>query len=139
MSDECSRGPVSSMPGSSHPLKPGAKCDSHPNRWAVKRIQGETDSFGCEYHNMCQQCADEYAEAKKQLGGANHMGFCGGCGATEQRPLFALRDWEEGSSGPLYYRCRSCKTEWHRRDAEQLAEILADEPDFEPFVYGEDD
>ena len=41
-------GPISSLPGSGHSVPDGAMCDEHPDRPAVARVQGETDSFGCE-------------------------------------------------------------------------------------------
>lgn len=41
----CSHGPVSSMPGAASPVLAGETCDEHPDRPAVRRRQGETDSF----------------------------------------------------------------------------------------------
>lgn len=38
-------GPISTLPGHRHKLPSGATCDDHPDRPAVARIQGETDSF----------------------------------------------------------------------------------------------
>lgn len=35
-------------------------CDDHPDRPATHRVQGETDSFGCEYIDWCQECHDKY-------------------------------------------------------------------------------
>lgn len=41
----CSHGPVASLPGSMHDVPDGSKCDEHPDASAVRRLQGETDSF----------------------------------------------------------------------------------------------
>lgn len=42
-------------------------CDDHPDVPAVARVQGETDSFGCEMHDLCQACLDELrAEIRTQ-------------------------------------------------------------------------
>lgn len=116
----CSHGRVSSMPGSSHSLPEGTMCDDHPDRPAVKRIQGETDSFGCEYICMCQECADKHAAYRKELNGGDHIGSCS-CGNRDV-PLFAKRDWEEGNSGPVYYKCRACVDAWNIREAKELEE-----------------
>lgn len=48
--------------GSKHRLPAGATCDQHPDRPAVARIQGETDSFGCELCDMCAECYEEYQQ-----------------------------------------------------------------------------
>jgi hypothetical protein len=37
-------------------------CDQHPDRLAVVRLQGETDSFGAELNDMCTECRDAYRE-----------------------------------------------------------------------------
>src|SRR3954463_12051043 len=49
-------GPISTLPGTGHHLPDGTMCDQHPDRPAVARIQGETDSFGCEMNDLCQEC-----------------------------------------------------------------------------------
>jgi len=109
-------GPCSSLPGSSHAVLGGAACDEHPDRPAVKRIQGETDSFGAEYIDMCQECYDEFKRHKDE---ARH-GACDWCKshATDLRPR---RDFEEGSCGPVYQVCGACV----RRENERLEEELA--------------
>jgi hypothetical protein len=105
-----SRGRVSTMPGSQHPIPDGTMCDDHPDRPAVTRIQGETDSMGCEYFCACQDCLDKFRSEKEALQGGSHLGPCS-CGA-QNVPLFARRDYDEGSAGPLYYKCRSCTDKW---------------------------
>ena len=45
-------GPISTLPGARHALPAGTMCDEHPDRPAVARVQGETDSFGCELNDL---------------------------------------------------------------------------------------
>jgi hypothetical protein len=115
----CSHGPVSSLPGSSHPFPEGSMCDSHPTVPAVARIQGETDSMGCEYVLICAECqealrltceADYEAESK-----------CDWCGHMKVhcRPH---RDMDEGMSGPLYNVCGECRTRESEEAARELEE-----------------
>ncbi len=102
---DCSRGPVSSMPGSRHKVPAGATCDSHPERTATFRIQGETDSFGCEYVDMCDECHQEYLVAKENN---TNPGVCDLCDADVECRT-KMRDPEEGSSGPVYDVCCPCR------------------------------
>lgn len=106
MSDmaEVSNGPVSTLPGHSSSVPKGAKCDEHPDRDAVRRIQGETDSFGCEYHDMCQECYDEYVHEAKN---ADRSEKCDWCGQHDEH-LYPHRDIEEGSHGRVYEMCKPC-------------------------------
>ena len=117
----CSHGPVSTMPGSSHHLPEGTRCDRHDDRPAVTRMQGETDSFGCEYVCMCQECLDEYRAHMEAERNAEHC--CDWCKAlkTNVRPY---RDMDEGSAGPLYQVCGDCRA----KDQQRFAEELDDEP-----------
>ncbi|MEL6236966.1 MAG: hypothetical protein AAFO57_00365 [Pseudomonadota bacterium] len=90
-------------------------CDQHQDRPAVTRVQGETDSFGAEYIDMCQECREEFKRHKDE---ARH-GPCDWCktNATDLRPR---RDFEEGMSGPVYQVCGACV----RRENERLAKEL---------------
>ncbi|TKI01529.1 hypothetical protein FCN80_26365, partial [Martelella alba] len=63
---DISNGPVSTLPGQFSGVPAGVKCDEHHDRDAVKRVQGETDSFGCEYYDMCQECLDKYRQEIKE-------------------------------------------------------------------------
>lgn len=101
MSD-ISRGPVSSLPGGAHSLPPGSKCDHHHSRPAVARIQGETDSFGCEYLDLCDQCLKgirEYAITPEA-----RSGMCEWCRKPATDLRYA-RDYDEGMAGPVYGVC----------------------------------
>lgn len=105
-------GPISSLPGTGHKLPAYMMCDDHPDRPAVKRIQGETDSYGSEMIDMCQECYDEYLAQREALGNGSHLGFCPSraCSGTKQQvPLFAYRDPDEGMYGPVYWYCADCR------------------------------
>jgi hypothetical protein len=63
-------GPVSTLPGSLHDVPTGAMCDDHPDRPALRRVQGETDSFGAEFLDLCNECitALKAGEAESRRG-----------------------------------------------------------------------
>lgn len=116
---EVSQGRVSSMPGSRHALPAGATCDRHQDRPAVARVQGETDSFGCEYNDMCQECVDEHrAFIEAELNSPKYCCWC------KQMKLHVSphRDFEEGTSGPLYDVCADCRSEENKRAVAELEE-----------------
>jgi hypothetical protein len=94
-------GPISSLPGHREYPPKGTMCDDHPDREAVVRLQGETDSFGCEMHDLCRECADEAKNVEP------HIGKCDWCDAPDQR-LGPRRDMDEGLSGRVYYVCSAC-------------------------------
>lgn len=122
---DVSRGGVSTMPGSSSSVPAGTMCDDHEDRPAVRRIQGETDSFGCEYLDLCQECVDKLRAAEATI-----EGTCDYC-KTHTVGLLHHRDWEEGSSGPVYRICRPCKT----RSNEALANEFDDQSDWDSGWY----
>lgn len=97
-------GPISSLPGAVHSIPDGTPCDFHPERPAVVRIQGETDSFGCEMHDLCDECAKEHREEMRQP----NIGKCDWC-STANVARTPARDYEEGMNGPVYYVCAACK------------------------------
>lgn len=97
-------GPIPTLPGSSHAVPAGTVCDMHPDRPAIARIQGETDSFGAELNDMCQECLDEYREDVRN---ADTSGVCEWC-KTEKPKLRPRRDYEEGMSGRVYDVCDDC-------------------------------
>lgn len=102
---EVSRGPVSSMPYSRHELPEGTMCDDHPKRKAVARVQGETDSFGCEFNDLCRECLKELRDYQQSA--EARTGACDWCHkpATDLRDR---RDYDEGMAGPLYRVCGPC-------------------------------
>lgn len=105
-------GPISTLAGSSHEVPEGMMCDEHLDRPAVARIQGETDSLGCEMEDLCQQCIDDRrAYRRSEAGRAEEAewrtGQCEWCGgqATDLRDA---RDYEEGICGRVYRVCGAC-------------------------------
>lgn len=115
---DISCGPVSTLPGHTSEVTAGTKCDEHPVRDAVRRIQGETDSFGCEYYDMCQECLDEYLREARET---DYSGQCDWCKKHADH-LYPHRDIEEGSCGRVYEVCRPCidaeRQRWEEEDEE---------------------
>lgn len=97
-------GPTSKLPGAGWDFPDGTMCDDHPDRPAVARIQGETDSFGAELFDMCQDCLDEY---RREMREADHSGTCEWCKQYKPR-LRPQRDFEEGMAGRVYEVCDEC-------------------------------
>jgi hypothetical protein len=106
-------GPIASLPGAHHPLPDGTMCDDHPDRPAVARVQGETDSFGCEMQDCCQQCLDEIRAMPP------NVGRCDWC-KTDNVQTAPQRDIDEGMAGPVYEVCKPCRD---RYDAKLRAEL----------------
>ena len=114
-------GPISSLPGSSHKLPAGSTCDEHDDRPAVARIQGETDSFGSEMIDMCQECFDkhnEYIEAERRSRAVvpTHCEWHKGPGLN----VSPMRDHDEGMHGRLYDVCSDCRAKVNARLQEEL-------------------
>lgn len=96
-------GPISTLPGARHSVPDGTRCDNHPRRKAVVRVQGETDSFGCEMADLCAECWEkEKAAAREPM-----VARCDWCRADNQH-VSPRRDYEEGMCGPVYYVCKPC-------------------------------
>jgi hypothetical protein len=114
-------GPISTLPGSTHGAPAGALCDRHQDRPAVARLQGETDSFGSEMHDVCAECLAEF----RKHAADDRVGVCDWCkqDATDLRPR---RDYEEGMSGPVYDVCGACVRKENARLAEELDDRYQD-------------
>ncbi|NPT59051.1 hypothetical protein [Paraburkholderia elongata] len=112
-------GPISTLPGAHHAVPDGVMCDDHSDRPAMHRVQGETDSFGCELIDMCDECHAAYKREMAETAAERATGVCDWCGrqATDLRPR---RDYEEGSYGRLYDVCGACI----RRQNEEAEEEL---------------
>ncbi len=101
-------GPISTLSGTSHEVPAGMKCDDHPDRPAVARIQGETDSMGSEMNDMCQECLDQHRAYLRSPEAAEHRkGTCEWCKKAAD-DLRDRRDYEEGMSGRVYRVCGPC-------------------------------
>jgi hypothetical protein len=100
-------GPVSTLPGSVRGADGGSMCDDHPKRKAFRRVQGETDSFGAEFHDLCEECFNEFMKHAKEA-------LCGRCDwcKSESNTLRHMRDYEEGACGPIYQVCQPCRRDY---------------------------
>lgn len=119
-----SNGPVTTMPGRWFAARAGHTCDTdgHHDRPSVKMRQGETDSFGAEYEDFCQECYGAFL-AKPAEEPVGHCDWCSKGGLK----VFSKRDMNEGSSGPVYYVCIPCATK-HDKEFEEDADLYyADE------------
>lgn len=113
---EVSHGPVTTMRNSIHAFPAGTMCDDHPDRPAYKRVQGETDSFGCEFVDFCEECFKAYqVEVAKPI-----ISCCDWCKASDVE-IKETRDYTEGLSGPVYDVCAPCR----QKQAAELSEELA--------------
>lgn len=70
---------------------------------AAWKIQGETDSMGCEYNHYCEE---HFAKIRNEPV-SDELETCDGCG--QMSFLKPTRDWEEGNNGPVYYWCANCR------------------------------
>lgn len=119
-------GPISSLPGSGHEYPDGTMCDDHPDRPAVARIQMETDSFGAEMADMCQECLDAHREEMKN---ADWSGVCDWCKHHKPR-LSPQRDHEEGVAGRVYEVCDDCIKRVNDEARAELDAYLTDCDDY---------
>ena len=91
------------LPGSTKRLTDSSYiCDIHEDRPATYQVQGETDSFGCEYLYMCDGCYTAYRDERYETWAEQ---ACQRCGTKGVRPF---RDYDEGMHGPVYYLCKKC-------------------------------
>ncbi len=110
------------LPGSVITIKPldnniqceGYNCDC--NNLAVKRVQGETDSFGAEYFYYCHECYDKMKVDQDKIDAEPEV--CNWC--KETAILHPERNWEEGLNGPVYYICDKCSSKQHKDMMEEL-------------------
>ena len=102
-------GPVSTLPGYLTESPQGAMCDDHQDRPAVRRVQGETDSLGAEFMDLCGECLTKITEH------STYEGECEWC-KNESADLRPQRDSDEGMCGPVYRVCGNCRTKYHARD-----------------------
>ena len=112
-------GPISTLSNSFHDLPDSQMCDLHQDRKAVARVQGETDSFGSEMNDMCQECLDEHRAYLRSPEAAEHRkGICEWC-KNPADDLRDRRDYEEGMSGRVYRVCGECVKKENQRLADE--------------------
>lgn len=110
-------GPISTLPGTGHRVPTGMECDYHPGVAATVRIQGETDSMGCEMEDLCESCAKARRAQMKAYAAEATCGKCDWC-KKQATDLRNRRDYDEGMSGPVYRVCGDCV----RRDNARIDE-----------------
>lgn len=101
---DISKGPVQSVPGTAVPPPDGQWCDWHADRPAIVRIQGETTSTGCEWHDCCSECCSRVLFSVQRF----YPGQCQLCGHFKD-DLVKWRDPAEGAAGPVYDACQECR------------------------------
>ena len=119
-------GSIRTLPGSRHKSPAGCTCDDC-GAPAVIRIQGETDSSGSEMHDLCQSCGDKVLSSI--IEDRESPKTCDWCHA--KAPCRPYRDMEEGTCGPVYMVCQSC------RDADAIS--YAEEFDDRGYDYDDYD
>lgn len=79
---------------------------------AAKSVCTESDSFGDEFTSMCEKHVEEFANSEPALE------ICEWCnvGPIEVHPI---RDFEEGSHGPVYEVCNACIAKQNKLIAEE--------------------
>lgn len=100
-------GPNRYLPGQSLAVPEGMECDEHSGILATHRIVGETDSFGSELIDMCDQCFNEYKAEVLSPDYINNT-TCDICKSSGIRTT-PTRDPEEGLCGPVYVACDGCR------------------------------
>jgi len=91
------------------PIQPGQLCDDCHEHLATHRMLVESDSFGTEYTDLCDACAEK--ERQRRAEERARGGKCDWCGKNST-DLHRTRDFDEGSNGPVYEVCPSC---YHRQ------------------------
>jgi len=122
----CSDRPVSTMPGSCHDMPEGTECDDHPGVLEFRRVQTETDSFGCEYACLCEPCFTKFkADVEAERSKPRRCDWC----KTETTDCRPTRDYDEGMAGPIYDVCQACRirqTEAAHRELEERGDDYDD-------------
>ncbi len=83
-------------------------CDEHQDRFAVVRIQGETDSMGYEAIDMCTDCYAAFNLNKDSDDSLNET-KCEICSISGVK-VTPTRDPEEGLCGRVYHVCDKCRS-----------------------------
>lgn len=121
------RGP-GGLPGQKSSPPEGMQCDDCSDP-ATVRVQGETDSFGSEQHDLCAACAKKMLDEE-----ADTSGRCDYCKQEAQERVW-IRDYDEGMGGPVYHVCRACQ----QRQQDRINEEAAYQDDYYDYDEPEDD
>lgn len=114
-------GPINTLPGCTRTPPADTMCDDHPNRPAVARVQGETDSMGSEQHDLCAECLRQI-----QVEHHDTSGRCDWC-KLDKPARIPTRDYDEGSSGPVYYVCAGCRRDYFKQLREENEDRYGDD------------
>ena len=97
-------------PGACYKATRGEMCEAHPDEKATVVVQGETDSFGCEYAYLCAECeaARQLQLAQRDTLNAEAQAFCE-VGNHLGWGIQLVRDPDEGNHGRLYSCCTECR------------------------------
>jgi len=106
--------------------------EGHHERPAVRRLCVEADSFGAEFHNMCQECWDEHLQNKEDIKNDPEQWETCKCGNREPS-LISYRDMDEGMHGPVYEHCSKCHEKMNARIAEEEA-YYDDHDDYDDYT-----
>ncbi len=99
-------GYVSTPPGTLLILGEDTYCDDHKDRLAVKRVQGETDSFTYVAYDMCQECYNEYLLQVEEI--KNGINICEWCNTKQKDIRRRRRNIEEKKHSHVYDVCPNC-------------------------------
>lgn len=110
VTEGASSGPVSTLPGYRKIAPRNTYCYNHRGRKATVSIQGETDSFGCEYTFYCDECISVF-DIKPNIPATAECDLC-----KISNEVFPIRDTSEGMCGPVYYCCKSCIDKLNKGD-----------------------
>lgn len=103
-------GPNNYLPGQSITVPDGQVCDNHPERLATRKVVGESDSFGSEILDLCQECCDTLQteiRARKE-----ELQYCDWC-KQDKTGVSHMRDIDEGMCGPVYNVCSDCRKKYN--------------------------
>lgn len=117
------------LPGQSFSVKDdewGTKCYTHHEVEATHRICTESDSFGSEFMNLCDECWNAHLAHKEKVKNDESLWETCKCGNREPR-MIQYRDYEEGMHGPVYEHCSKCHERMNARIAEEEAQYDEDD------------
>ncbi|PIR93627.1 hypothetical protein COT97_05680 [Candidatus Falkowbacteria bacterium CG10_big_fil_rev_8_21_14_0_10_39_11] len=94
---------TTTLPSTVRAVPDSQMCDDCGEKLATRRLQGETDSFGAEWADLCDECfASERVRRRENSGGQ-----CDYC-KEHSHNLIWTRDIDEGMHGPVYHVCKRC-------------------------------
>ena len=119
-------GPTTTLPGSGRAVPNKQTCDDC-GAPATHRLQGETDSMGAEWADLCDSC---YDKERERIRNEDRSGECEWCAEFSPRLFFTRDTLGEGLHGPVYQVCSRCIK--RRDDAiDREYELMLAEGDFD--------